>query len=96
MTGGLQRERTQLGWERTAFGFMAIGILLGFRSREALVPGHSALAVVALLAAAAALLVRRRRLSDPVAVVAPAPRVVALTGAVTAALGTACAVAVWW
>ena len=41
MTGGLQRERTQLGWERTAFSFMAVGILLGFRSREALAPGHA-------------------------------------------------------
>ena len=96
MTGGLQRERTQLGWERTAFSFMAVGILLGFRSREALVPGHSLLAVVALLAAAAAALVRRRRLSDPGAAVAPAPWAIMLTGAVTAALGMACAVAVWW
>ena len=96
MTGGLQRERTQLGWERTAFSFMAVGILLGFRSREALVPGHSLLAVVALLAAAAAALVRRRRLSDPGAAVAPVPWAIMLTGAVTAALGMACAVAVWW
>jgi uncharacterized membrane protein YidH (DUF202 family) len=96
VTGGLQRERTQLGWERTAFGFMAVGILLGFRSGEALLPGHSLLAVVALLAAATAAVVRRRRLSDPGAAVAPAPWVVALTGAVTAALGMACAVVVWW
>jgi uncharacterized membrane protein YidH (DUF202 family) len=96
MTGGLQRERTQLGWERTAFSFMAVGILLGVRCREALLPGHSLLAVVALLAAATAALVRRRRLSDPDAAVAPAPSVIALTGAATAALGMACAVAVWW
>ena len=96
MTGGLQRERTQLGWERTAFGFMAVGILLGFRSREVLMSGHLALAVGALLVAAAALLVRRRRLSDPGAVVAPAPWAIALTGAVTSALGMACAVVVWW
>ncbi|KAA0102120.1 hypothetical protein CIW49_01955 [Mycolicibacterium sp. P1-18] len=95
MSGALQRERTQLGWERTAFSFMAVGILVGFRTREALVPGHSLLAAVALLAAAAAL-VRRRRLSDHGAVVTPARRTVALTGAVTAALGVACAVAVWW
>lgn len=95
MTGGLQRERTQLSWERTAFSFMAVGILLAFRSREALVPGHSLLAVVALLAAATAALVRRR-LSDPGAAVAPVPWAVALTGAITAALGMACAVALWW
>lgn len=32
MSNALQRERTQLSWERTAFSFMAVGILLGFRS----------------------------------------------------------------
>lgn len=95
MTGGLQRERTQLGWERTAFSFVAVGILLGFRSREALVPGHSLLAVVALLAAATAALVRRRRLGDPGAAITPAPCAVALTGAATTVLGMACAVVVW-
>ena len=96
MSNALQRERTQLSWERTAFSFMAVGILLGFRSGETLVHGHSVLAVVALLAAASAAVVRRRRLSDPGAAVAPAPRAIALTGVVTAALGMACAVAVWW
>lgn len=96
MSNALQRERTQLSWERTAFSFMAVGILLGFRSGETLVQGHRVLAVVALLAAATAALVRRRRLGDPGAAVAPAPWAVALTGAVTAALGMACAVAVWW
>jgi hypothetical protein len=59
-------------------------------------PGHSVLAVVAVLAAATTALVGRSRLSDPGAVVAPARCTVALTGAVTAALGVACAVAVWW
>ena len=56
MISALQRERTQLGWERTAFSFMAVGILLGFRSGETLVHGHSLVAVVALLGAATAAL----------------------------------------
>jgi uncharacterized membrane protein YidH (DUF202 family) len=96
MISALQRERTQLGWERTAFSFMAVGILLGFRSGETLVHGHSLVAVVALLGAATAALIRRSRLSDARAAVRPARWAVPLTGAVTAALGTACAVAIWW
>lgn len=96
MSNALQRERTQLSWERTAFSFMAVGILLGFRSGETLVQGHRVLAVVALLAAATAALVRRRRLGDPGTAVTPGRFAVGLIGAVTAALGMACLVAIWW
>ncbi|GAB7066713.1 hypothetical protein H7J06_28795 [Mycobacterium hodleri] len=96
MRSALQRERTQLSWERTAFGFMAVGILLGFRSGETLVHGHLALAVVALFGAAMAALVRRSRLSDAGTAVTPARWAVTVTGAVTAALGMACVVAIWW
>lgn len=92
----LQRQRTHLGWERTAFSFMAVGILLGFRSGETLVHGHAIIAVLALFGAAMAFLVRRSRLSDAGGDVEPAGWAVALTGAVTAALGIACAVAIWW
>jgi len=92
----LQRQRTHLGWERTAFSFMGVGILLGFRSGETVVHGHTVLASVALLAAALASLVRRRQLGGADATVVPAPWQIGLTGAVTAALGIACAVAVWW
>jgi uncharacterized membrane protein YidH (DUF202 family) len=96
MSNALQRERTQLSWERTAFGFMAVGILLGFRSGETLMQGHRVIAVVALFGAATAAVVGRRRLSDPGAAVTPGRWAVALTGALTAALGIGCAVVVWW
>lgn len=96
MSSALQRERTQLSWERTAFSFMAVGILLGFRAGGPLVHGHSVLAVVALFGAATAALARRGRLSDTGITVTPGRWAVALTGAVTAALGIGCAVAIWW
>jgi uncharacterized membrane protein YidH (DUF202 family) len=96
MSNALQRERTQLSWERTAFSFMAVGILLGFRSGDTLVQGHRVLAVVALFGAATAALVRRRRLSEAGTAVTPGRFAVGLIGAVTAALGMACLVAIWW
>ena len=92
----LQRERTHLGWERTAFSFMAVGILLAFRSGETLVHGHSFLAIAALIAAAIACLIRRRQLGDTGVAIAPARWQIALTGGLTAALGIGCAVAIWW
>ena len=92
----LQRQRTHLGWERTAFSFMGVGILLGFRSGETVVHGHSVLASVALFAAALASLVRRRQLSGTDVAVALAPWQIGLTGVVTAALGIGCAVGIWW
>ncbi|MEU0496880.1 DUF202 domain-containing protein [Mycobacterium sp. NPDC006124] len=91
----LPRQRTHLGWERTAFSFMGIAILLGFRNGETLVHGHVVLAVLALLAAALTSLVRRRELSGSDGDVAPARWQVGLTGGLTVALGIGCAVAIW-
>lgn len=91
-----QRERTHLSWERTAFSFMAVGILLAFRSGETPVHGHSFLAIAALIAAAIASLIRRRQLGGTDVAIAPARWQIGLTGALTAALGIGCAVAIWW
>ncbi|CDO11295.1 hypothetical protein C1S82_23855 [Mycolicibacterium cosmeticum] len=92
---GLQHERTQLSWERTVFGFLAVAVLLAFRARE--LPGWAhGLAVIALLAAGAAHRVRRAELTCGRGAVAPARWVIPVTGTVTAALGIGCAAAVWW
>jgi len=91
----LQRQRTHLGWERTAFSFIAVAILLGFRTGDTLVHGHSLLAVLALLAAAYTCVARRRQLGGTDDTVAPAGWQVGLTGGLTAALGAGCAVAIW-
>ncbi len=38
---GLQTERTQLAWERTAVGFLTIGVLVLLRNGELPFPGRS-------------------------------------------------------
>ncbi|GAS94245.1 uncharacterized protein RMCC_1211 [Mycolicibacterium canariasense] len=92
---GLQCERTQLSWERTAFGFLAVAVLLAFRARE--LPGWAhGLAAIALLAAGAAHRVRRGQLLGEHGDIAPARWAVPATGIVTAALGIACGAAVLW
>ncbi|MDX1872632.1 DUF202 domain-containing protein [Mycolicibacterium sp. 120266] len=94
-TAGLQRERTQLSWERTAFGFLAVAVLLAFRADR--LPGWThGLAVIAPLAAGVAHRARRAALLGRHGPVAPAWWAVPAIGIVTAALGIACAAAVWW
>ncbi|MCV7420965.1 hypothetical protein H7K45_10485 [Mycobacterium yunnanensis] len=92
----LPRQRTHLGWERTALGFIAVAILLGVRTGETMVRGHALLAVLAVVAAAYTCIARRRQLSGTDVAVAPARWQVGLTGGLTAALGAGCAVAIWW
>lgn len=52
---GLQAERTQLSWERTAFGFIAVSAILLFRHSGPLAVGRVILAVASLLIAVAVL-----------------------------------------
>ncbi|MGV9797944.1 DUF202 domain-containing protein [Mycobacterium sp. NPDC003449] len=71
---GLQAERTQLSWERTALGFVAIGGILLFRQHGPLAPERMGITVLALLisvAVVAAGQVRARRIPA-----APGPAVV--------------------
>lgn len=44
---GLQVERTQLAWERTAIGFLAVGALVLLRHDELPFPGRSVAAMTA-------------------------------------------------
>jgi hypothetical protein len=91
---GLPRERTQLSWERTSFGFLAVAVLLAYRVRE--LPGWAHwLAVIALLAVVTAHRVRRTAL-DARGPVSPARWAIPVTGVVTVALGIACGTAVLW
>jgi putative membrane protein len=48
---GLQAERTQLSWERTAIGFLAIGAIVLFRHDGPLAAGRTIVAVATLLIA---------------------------------------------
>jgi putative membrane protein len=47
-TPGLQAERTELAWERSAIGFLAIGAIVLFRHSGPLAEGRTALAVLSL------------------------------------------------
>lgn len=91
---GLQQERTQLAWERTAFSFLAVGALLAFRSHELLVAAHAVLAAIAVLAAASTYRIRRGQLLGSTGAVAPARWAIPATGIVTAALAIACGIAI--
>ncbi|MCX2711837.1 hypothetical protein [Mycolicibacterium sp. J2] len=94
-TAGLQRERTQLSWERTAFGFLAVAVLLAFRADR--LPGWThGLAVIAPLAVGVAHRARRAALLGSRGCLVPARWAIPAIGIVTAALGIACAAAVWW
>ena len=58
---GMQPERTQLSWERTAFGFLGIGILIMLRHGELDSLGRSVSATVAFALAVAIVLTSRTR-----------------------------------
>ena len=64
---GLQAERTQLSWERTAFGFMAVGAIVLLRHTGPLAEGRAFVAAASLLLAMTVLgiaNVRRRRMRE--------------------------------
>lgn len=58
---GLQTERTQLAWERTAIGFLTIGALVLLRHRELPFPGRSLAATMAFSLAIAVVLIGKAR-----------------------------------
>jgi Domain of unknown function (DUF202) len=58
---GLQPERTQLAWERTAIGFLTIGALILLRHRELVFPGRSFAAMLAFTLTIAVVLIGRGR-----------------------------------
>jgi putative membrane protein len=58
---GLQAERTQLSWERTAIGFLAIGAIVLFRHDGPLAPGRTIVAVATLLIALTVFGIARNR-----------------------------------
>lgn len=58
---GLQTERTQLAWERTAIGFLTIGALILLRHRELPFPGRSVAATMAFSLTIAVVLIGKAR-----------------------------------
>ena len=65
---GLQAERTQLSWERTAIGFLAGGAIPLFREGGPLAFGRTSLAILAVLLALLVVwlgYVRAKRLRKP-------------------------------
>jgi uncharacterized membrane protein YidH (DUF202 family) len=58
---GLQAERTQLSWERSAFGFLVSGALVLLRQNGPLEVGRTLLALTAVLLALLVLWLGRRR-----------------------------------
>lgn len=98
---GLQTERTQLSWERSAIGFLAIGAIVLFRHDGPLAQGRTALAVLAITLALIVFRVgrvrsRRMQVSDDDrgAPVVRSPKVAVLvTGGAAVALAVALLVA---
>jgi uncharacterized protein DUF202 len=58
---GLQAERTQLSWERTAIGFLTSGAIPLLRGGGPLAPGRTGLAVLAVLLALLVVCIGRDR-----------------------------------
>jgi hypothetical protein len=62
---GLQAERTELAWERTAIGFLAIAAVVLFRHDGPLAEGRTGLALVSIVLALLALLIAQLRARQP-------------------------------
>lgn len=71
---GLQPERTQLSWERTSVGFLAVGALVLLRHGELPFTGRLLVAAAAAVSALAVVIISRRVVAadaaSPVAVIA--------------------------
>jgi putative membrane protein len=80
---GLQRERTELSWERTALGFIAIGGALLLRGETPLSEGRTLAAALSLLIALAVAIAGRRRARH---MPAAAGRSIAMVGVATLGL----------
>jgi uncharacterized membrane protein YidH (DUF202 family) len=88
---GLQAERTQLSWERTAIGFLAVGAIVLFRHDGPLATGRTVVAVATLLIALTVFgIARTRRMRDC------ARTEVLLVGLSTVALAVVLAAMVLW
>ncbi|MEZ0339347.1 DUF202 domain-containing protein [Mycobacterium sp. pV006] len=88
---GLQSERTQLSWERTALGFLLGGVLALLREHGPLGPGRALLAATAAVLALLVLVLGHRRgkaSHDGHAIAAGSAEVVVL-GVATAAFAVA-------
>ena len=95
-TPGLQAERTELAWERSAIGFLAIGAIVLFRHSGPLAEGRTALAVLSLGLALVVFRVgqTRGRQVTGSQVVRPANTAVLVIGTATAGLAIAIIAAV--
>ena len=58
---GLQAERTELSWERTAIGFLVISAVVLFRHTGPLAEGRAAVAIGSILLALLVLLIAHMR-----------------------------------
>jgi len=85
---GLQPERTQLSWERTSVGFLAIGALVLLRHGELPLIGRVLIAAAAAVSALAVLVISRRFVSADAA----SPAAVTALGALTATLAAGVAI----
>ena len=85
---GLQPERTQLSWERTSLGFLAIGALVLLRHGELPFTGRLLVATTAAVSALAVVVIRRRFVSADDA----SPAAVIALGSLTAALALGVAI----
>ncbi len=79
---GLQPERTQLAWERTSVGFLAIGALVLLRHGELPLAGRLFVAAAAAISTLGVLVISRRFVSADAA----SPVAVTALGSLTAAL----------
>jgi uncharacterized membrane protein YidH (DUF202 family) len=80
---GLQAERTELSWERTAIGFVAIGAIALLRHDGPLAPGRTVVAAATFLIAAVVYGIGRTRARQ---MSRSSPTAIRLVGIATVAL----------